>query len=157
MTSAQLRKDLLSKAINAAHKTLVAVSRGRLGNKMGSLPVVKLTTTGRKSGQPRTVMLTAPIHGDGRYVLVASKGGDDRDPDWYRNLVADPNITLEAIGGDGAAAFIARTATADEKAELWPRITSAAEGYAAYEERTDRDIPVVLCEPATRVRPAPTA
>ena len=149
MTSAHVRKDLLSKTVNAVHKTLVAVSGGRLGNKMGSLPVVKLTTTGRTSGQPRSVMLTAPIHGEGRYVLVASKGGDDRDPDWYRNLVANPNITLEPIGANGPVALIARTATADEKVELWPRIASAAKGYAAYKEKTGRDIPVVICEPAT--------
>ncbi len=149
MTSAHVRRDLLLKAINAAHKALIAVSGGRLGNKMGSLPVVKLTTTGRKSGQPRTVILTAPIHGDGRYVLVASKGGDDRDPDWYHNLVANPKISLEPIDGNGPVALIARTATADEKAELWPSIASAAEGYAAYKEKTDRDIPVVICEPVT--------
>ena len=149
MTSAHKRKDLLSKTVNAIHKTLVAASGGRLGKKMGSLPVVKLTTTGRKSGKPRTVMLTAPIHGDGRYVLVASKGGDDRDPDWYRNLVANPDITLEPIGGNGPIALTARTATADEKAELWPRIASTAEGYSAYKEKTDRDIPVVICELVT--------
>ena len=147
MTIAHRRRDLLSKTVNAVHKTLIAVSGGRIGHELGSLPVVKLTTTGRTSGQPRTVMLTAPIHGDGRYVLVASKGGDDRHPDWYRNLVANPNITIEPIGGTGPVAFIARTASADEKAELWPSIASAAEGYAAYEAKTDRDIPVVICEP----------
>ncbi len=149
MTFAHVRRDLLSKTVNAFHKTLVAVSGGRLGHHIGNLPVVKLTTTGRKSGQPRTVMLTAPIHGDGRYVLVASKGGDDRDPDWYRNLVANPGITLETIGGEGPVAFTARTATADEKAELWPRIVTEAEGYGAYSEKTDRDIPVVICEPTS--------
>ncbi len=149
MTSAHARKDLLSKTVNAFHKTLVAISGGRIGSQIGSLPVVKLTTTGRKSGQPRTVMLTPPLHGDGRYVLVASKGGDDRDPDWYRNLVANPNITIEPIGGDGPVALIARTATADEKAQLWPRIVKAAVGYAAYKDKTDRDIPVVICEATT--------
>lgn len=148
MSFAHVRRDLLSKTVNAVHKTLIAVSGGRIGNQMGSIPVVKLTTIGRTSGQARTVMLTAPIHGDGRYVLVASKGGDDRDPDWYRNLVANPSITLEPIGGNGPLDLVARTATADEKAELWPRITTAAEGYAAYKEKTDRDIPVVICEPA---------
>ncbi len=149
MTTAHARKDLLSKTINAVHKTLVAVSGGRLGNSIGNIPVVKLTTTGRKSGQPRTVMLTAPIHGDGRYVLVASKGGDDRDPDWYRNLVANPNITLEPVGGHGPVPLVARTSTADEKAELWPKIVTEAEGYAAYKDKTSRDIPVVICERVT--------
>lgn len=149
MRFAHVRRDLLSKAVNAVHKTLVSVSGGRLGHTMGSIPVLKLTTTGRTSGRPRTVMLTAPIHGDGRYVLVASKGGDDRDPDWYRNMVVDPNVFLETIGGSGPIPLVARTATAAEKAELWPRITHAAEGYAAYSAQTDRDIPVVICEPAS--------
>ncbi len=147
MKFAYVRKDLLAKTANAAHKTLLAVSGGRLGKTAGKLPVVKLTTVGRKSGRQRTVMLTAPIHGDGRYVLVASKGGDDRDPDWYHNLVANPAITLEPIGGDGPISLTARTATGDEKAELWSKIATGTRGYAAYKERTSRDIPVVICEP----------
>lgn len=148
MSFTHMRKDMLSKTVNAIHKTLLAVSGGRIGSTMGDLPVVKLTTTGRKSGQLRTVMLTAPIHSEGRYVLVASKGGDDRDPDWYRNLVANPQITLEPMGGDGPINLTARTAAGDEKAELWSRIASGTKGYAAYKERTERDIPVVICEPS---------
>ncbi len=92
-------------------------------------------------------MLATPIQENGRYVLVASKGGDDRHPDWYRNLVANPEITLEPINGDGPVILTARTATADEKAELWPRIASGTKGYAAYEKKTSREIPVVICEP----------
>ena len=95
-----------------------------------------------------TVMLTSPVQDGDTIVFIASKGGDDRDPDWYRNLVANPTITLEAVGGDGAAAFVARTASADEKAELWPKVVAAYKGYAGYQRKTDRDIPVVLAEPA---------
>lgn len=146
MNSTHKRKDLFSKTVNAVHKTLLAVSGGRIGGKMGDLPVVKLTTVGRTSGQPRTVMLTTPIHGDGRYVLVASKGGDDRDPDWYRNLVANPQITLEPMGGDGPIQLTARTAVGDEKKALWSKIAVGSKGYAAYREKTSRDIPVVVCE-----------
>lgn len=149
MKLAYLRKDALSKTVNVVHKTLLAISGGRIGGTVGELPVVKLTTTGRKSGQPRTVMLTSPIHGDGRYVLVASKGGDDRDPDWYRNLVVNPQITLEHMGGAGPVSLTARTVSGDEKLELWSRIASAAKGYAAYQDKTDRDIPVVVCEPSS--------
>lgn len=147
MTFANTCKDLLLKTTNAGHKTMLAVSGGRLGKTAANLPVVKLTTTGRKSGKSRTVMLAAPIHGEGRYVLVASKGGDDRHPDWYRNLVANPKITLEPIDGAGPITLTARTATGDEEAELWTRITTGAKGYAAYRERTDRNIPIVICEP----------
>ena len=140
-------KDVQMKTMNAVHKTILTVSGGRLGTRVGNMPVVKVTTTGRKSGEPRTVMLTTPIQEDGRYILVASKGGDDRDPDWYRNLVANPEITLEPADGDGPITLNTRTANSKEKAELWPRIVSAYKGYAGYKEKTDRDIPIVICEP----------
>ncbi len=148
MTIANRAKDSMLKAINTGHKTVIALSGGRLGATAADMPVVKLTTTGRTSGRARTVMLTAPIHEEGRYVLVASKGGDDRHPDWYRNLVANPQVTLELIGGEGPIALTARTATPDEKAALWPRIATGDDGYAAYERKTSRDIPVVICEPS---------
>ncbi len=147
MNFTHMRQDLLLKTINGAHKTLVTLSGGRLGKTAANLPVVKLTTTGRKSGQARTVMLTAPIHGDGRYVLVASKGGDDRHPDWYHNLVANPQVTLEPVSGEGPVTLVARTATGDEEAELWSRIATGTKGYAAYRKKTTRNIPIVICEP----------
>ena len=91
-------KDLQMKGMNAVHKTVLKLSGGRLLNSFGTMPVVELHTTGRTSGKRRSTMLTAPIHDDDTYVLVASKGGDDRDPDWYRNLVADPDIELTVDG-----------------------------------------------------------
>jgi deazaflavin-dependent oxidoreductase (nitroreductase family) len=137
--------DLQMKAMNAVHRTMLTMSGGRLGNTVGSMPVVELHTTGRTSGKRRSTMLTTPIRDDGTFVLVASKGGDDRDPDWYRNLVADPEIELTV---DGATiALTARVASDEEKAELWPRIVEAYKGYAGYQRRTDRNIPVVICEP----------
>jgi deazaflavin-dependent oxidoreductase (nitroreductase family) len=137
--------DLQMKAMNAVHRTMLTMSGGRLGNTVGSMPVVELHTTGRTSGKRRSTMLTTPIRDDGTFVLVASKGGDDRDPDWYRNLVADPEIELTV---DGATiALTARVASDEEKAELWPRIVKAYKGYAGYQRRTDRNIPVVICEP----------
>jgi deazaflavin-dependent oxidoreductase (nitroreductase family) len=134
------------KAMNLTHRGVLAVSGGRLGRRIGTMPVVELHTTGRSSGKRRSTMLTAPIHGDDRVVLVASKGGDDRDPDWYRNLVADPNVELTIDGT--TRSMVARTASAEEKQELWPQIVEAYRGYAGYQRRTDRDIPVVICEPA---------
>jgi deazaflavin-dependent oxidoreductase (nitroreductase family) len=76
---------------------------------------------------------------------VASKGGDDRNPDWYGNLVADPDVEVTVDGT--TRPMRARTATADEKAELWPTVTQAYKGYAAYQRRTERDIPLVILEP----------
>jgi deazaflavin-dependent oxidoreductase (nitroreductase family) len=90
-------------------------------------------------------MLTAPIHEPDRLVLVASKGGDDRHPDWYHNVVAHPDIEITDRGE--TRKMRARTATAEEKAELWPQIVAAYKGYAGYQKRTGRDIPVVICEP----------
>ena len=75
-------------------------------------------------------------------------GGDDRDPEWYRNLVAEPQITVEPVDGGPARTLVARTASAEEKAELWPQIVDAYRGYDGYQRSTSRDIPVVIAEPA---------
>jgi len=90
-------------------------------------------------------MLSAPILAHDRVVLVASKGGDDRHPQWYLNLVAHPEVELRIR----KATFRMRARTADpaEKSELWPTIVAAYPGYAGYQRRTERDIPVVICEP----------
>ena len=138
-------KDLQMKGMNAVHKTVLKLSGGRLLNSFGTMPVVELHTTGRTSGKRRSTMLTAPIHDDDTYVLVASKGGDDRDPDWYRNLVADPDIELTVDGK--TLQMRARIASSEEKVEMWPRIVEAYTGYAGYQKKTDRNIPVVVCEP----------
>ena len=133
--------------MNFVHRTLLNLSGGKIGNTLGDMPVYKVTTTGRTSGQPRTVMLTAPIQNDDTYVFVASKAGDDRDPDWYRNLVANPEIILEPVDGNGPMELVARTASTEEKAELWPQIVATYKGYGGYQSRTDRDIPIVIAEP----------
>jgi deazaflavin-dependent oxidoreductase (nitroreductase family) len=137
--------DLQMKGMNAVHKTVLKLSGGRVFNSFGTMPVVELHTVGRTSGKRRSTMLTAPIHDDGTYVLVASKGGDDRDPDWYRNLVANPDIELTVDGT--TLEMTARVVSDEEKNELWPRIVEAYKGYAGYQKKTDRNIPVVICEP----------
>jgi deazaflavin-dependent oxidoreductase (nitroreductase family) len=138
--------DFGMKSMNALHRALWAVSGGRLLKSAGGMPVVELHTTGRKSGQERTVILTSPVQPEeGIYVLVASKGGDDRNPDWYRNLVAEPDIALTVDGE--RRPMRARTATAEEKVALWPQVVAAYKGYAGYQKRTERDIPLVICEP----------
>ena len=137
--------DRVMKTMNLVHRGLLTVSGGRIGSSIGTMPVVQLHTTGRSSGRRRSVMLTAPIHDPERYVLVASKGGDDRHPQWYLNLVADPDVELTVDGE--TRPMTARTATPDEKAAMWPEIVDAYRGYSGYQSRTDRDIPVVICEP----------
>jgi deazaflavin-dependent oxidoreductase (nitroreductase family) len=139
-------KDLGFKLSTLAHRTIVNISGGRLLNRAYGMPVVQLHTTGRKSGRPRVTMLTAPIIDDRRVVLVASKGGDDRNPAWFLNLEANPDVEL-TIDGE-TRPMKARVASAAEKAELWPQIVAKHKGYANYQTRTERDIPVVICEPA---------
>jgi deazaflavin-dependent oxidoreductase (nitroreductase family) len=138
--------DLQLKAMNAFHRTLLAVSGGRLGWRAGGMPVVELTTIGRKSKQPRTVMLTSPVQEGDSIVVVASRGGDDHHPAWFLNLRECPDVDV-ALAGRTKRPMRARMATADERASLWPRVTGAYKGYAGYQRKTDREIPLVLLEP----------
>lgn len=133
-------------SLENGHRALLGLTGGRFPRRMLGMQTLELHTTGRKSGQPRSTMLTAPIFTPDRVVLVASKGGHSTDPDWYRNLAANPDV---AITVDGVTTpMTARAASAEEKANLWPQIVKAYSGYAGYQRRTDRDIPVVICRPA---------
>mgnify|MGYP001825346149 CR=1 FL=1 len=150
MSLADAIRDGQLQTMNFIHRTLLDFSGGTIGRTLGNIPVYRVTTTGRTSGRPRTVMLTSPVRHDDTYVFVASKGGDDRDPDWYRNLCANPEFTLEPADGSDPVTLLARTASAAEKAELWPQIVAAYKGYGGYQRRTERDIPVVIAEPPAR-------
>jgi deazaflavin-dependent oxidoreductase (nitroreductase family) len=145
MSLQQHLADIGFKTVTQVHRSIVHVTGGRVLSSVAGMPVVDLHTVGRKSGLPRSTMLTAPLIDGDRIVLVASKGGDDRDPDWYRNLVAHPEIELTMAGR--RRPMRARPASQEEKAELWPRVVAAYQGYGGYQRRTDRDIPLVICEP----------
>lgn len=139
--------DANFRRVSALHRLALRLTGGRLGRRAFGMTIVELHTVGRRSGQERTTVLSAPIFERGRIVLVASKGGADGHPDWYQNLRRFPDVELTIDGR--RSPFRARTASSDEKAELWPRIVAAYQGYAGYQERTDRDIPVVICEART--------
>jgi F420H(2)-dependent quinone reductase len=111
-------------------------------------PVVILTTRGRKSGKIRKFALMRVEH-DGQYALVGSVGGAARHPEWYRNLKADPEALMVQ---DGAARFdaTARELQGEERAIWWQRAVEAYPTYAKYQERTDRQIPVMLAERRAR-------
>ena len=138
-------RDLALKPLILLHKTVFRASEGRLLSRGSGMPVLMLTTTGRKSGQKRTTMLTTPLEEGNRIMLVASNGGDHKDPDWLLNLRADPHVDVTR---DGATRpMTARVAGPDEKATLWPRIVADHDHYGGYQDKTDRDIPVVVLEP----------
>jgi len=116
------------------------------------MPVLELTTTGRKSGQKRSVMLTSPIQEGDTIVVVASRGGDDVHPAWFLNLQADPDVDV-SFKGAPAEPMTAHVATAEERDRLWPQVTADYKNYADYQKKTDREIPLVLLTPRA---PSPT-
>jgi deazaflavin-dependent oxidoreductase (nitroreductase family) len=140
--------DVKFRAMDAVHRALLKISGGKFGRTLWTMPVVELHTVGRKSGEPRNTLLTAPVVEDGRYVLVASKGGEPRHPSWYFNLLADPDVELTVEGE--RRAMRARVAESAERAKLWPRVVSAYPGYGGYQDKTTREIPLVICEPLRR-------
>ena len=105
---------------------------------------VILTTVGRRTGGLRRTPLIRVRDGD-RYLVVASRGGAPRHPEWYLNLVANPGVTIQDRGE--VHRLTARTTMPEEKAELWPIAVSQWPEYDDYQARTDRDIPLVICEP----------
>ena len=138
-------KDSGGRVVNTIHRTVFSATNGRLLGKMFGMPVVELTTIGRKSGARRTTMLTSPVQEGDRVVLVASWGGDDRHPTWFLNLRENPEVEV-AMGGHRRA-MRAHVATPEEKARLWPQVTEAYRGYAGYQKKTEREIPLVICDP----------
>ncbi len=112
-----------------------------LAHRVANLPVLVLTTKGRQSGKPRTVPLTY-FEDDGNLVLVASYGGRPQHPAWYVNLEADPNVEVK-VGGQ-TRRMTARRATAEERERLWPKVVAGYSGYADYQAKTTREIPLVI-------------
>ncbi len=135
-----------------SHRGLYRLSRGRVLGRVAGMPVLLLTTTGRRSGRPRTTPLTYFEVGE-ELAIVASNGGEDSPPRWWLNLEAEPRATIRV--GSRSEAIVARTASADERTRLWPVITAAHAGYADYERRTNRPIPVVLLARAGTKENAP--
>jgi deazaflavin-dependent oxidoreductase (nitroreductase family) len=121
------------------------LSGGRLGWDVANMPVLELTTTGRKTGRPHTVVLTSPVRDGDSIVVVASRGGDNHHPAWFLNLRDDPDVDV-AIGREPKRSMRARVADPDERARLWPQVVARYKGYGDYQTRTDREIPLVLLE-----------
>ncbi len=137
---------LATRVMSSVNTWMFRTSKGRFGKTLigTGAPVCLLTTTGVKSGQPRTVALLYMYDGD-NVVIAASKGGMSANPQWYGNLVADPNVTIEI--GAAKTPMVAHTADAVEKVRLWPKMVEMYKGFADYQARTERDIPLIVCRP----------
>jgi deazaflavin-dependent oxidoreductase (nitroreductase family) len=122
---------------------LMRLTGGRLKSTMNA-PTVVLTHTGAKSGKQRKTPLAYFTDGDD-VILIASKGGAEHNPAWYHNVRANPEVELWNSGGGGR--YRAREAEGDERRRLWELTTSFNAGYADYQERTERAIPVIVCSP----------
>ncbi len=136
------------KTMNAVHRSLLKLTGGRAGWKVSNMPVLELTTTGRRSGQSRTVMLTSPLQEGETLIVVASRGGDDKSPAWFLNLRDNPDVQV-ALKGQPKQRMRAHIATAEERSRLWPRVTADHKNYAGYQTKTEREIPLVLLEPTS--------
>jgi deazaflavin-dependent oxidoreductase (nitroreductase family) len=139
-------QDVTVRAVNCVYRNVLRTTKGKVGGKLLGLPTLDLVTTGRKSGQVRHSMLTAPVIDGDRIVLVASYGGSPGHPHWFLNLRDNPDVTIYFRGEERR--MRARVANPDERAALWPRVTAKAKNYADYQTKTAREIPLVILEPA---------
>lgn len=133
------------KMAGAAHRWLYNLTDGRVGRTVSSLPVLLLTTTGRKTGLPRTWPLGYLEDGD-NLVVIASAGGVSGHPAWYLNLRDNPDVSVQI--GDGVRAMRAETAGPKERARLWAKAVDLYAGFATYQASTSREIPVVILRQA---------
>jgi len=140
--------DFSLKTMGAVHRGILKLTGGRFGWDLGGMPVLELTTVGRQSGEPRHTMLTAPLRIDGSYVVVASRGGDDRHPAWFLNLRDNPAVEI-VVKGEPPVKCHARILEGTERATAWTRIAEKYENYAGYQRKTDRLIPLVVLEQLT--------
>lgn len=134
-----VRLNPLLRATWKLHRSVLRVTRGRLGSKLGNMQVLLLETTGRTSGKPRTVGLSYLVDG-GSYYVVASYAGEDRDPSWALNLRARPRANV-TVGGKTTTVF-ARELGGAERDAMFDRFVQVDPAYGEYRTRTARVIPV---------------
>ena len=133
-------RDSTVKLLSRLHTVAFRTTGGLIGRRLVDNDMLLLTTTGRRTGRGHTVPLLYLSEGD-RLVVIASYGGRPNDPEWYRNLIAHPEAVVQ-IDGERMPVWAA-TMDAEDRERWWPRIVEAYDGYAEYQSRTDREIPVV--------------
>jgi F420H(2)-dependent quinone reductase len=135
----------LLRRIMGGHTAVYRLTGGLIGHwTPGAAPTLLLDHVGAKSGQKRTSPLSYIRDGDS-YVLVASKGGYPQNPAWFHNLKANPDTQVQVK--HRKVPVRARVATPEERERLWPEVVKAYKGYAVYQKRTEREIPLVILEP----------
>jgi deazaflavin-dependent oxidoreductase (nitroreductase family) len=141
------RAPFMMRTVSHLHVRLFKATGGRFGSRIQRLPMLLLSTKGHKSGRIHTTPLGYLPDGDD-LVVIASNGGRDYHPAWYRNIQANAHVLVQTRGEEERR--VAIVASADEKARFWPRILAIWGGYGKYREKTQRDIPlVILRKPAT--------
>ena len=135
--------DFQLKTANAVHRAILKITRGRVGWRVAKMPVLQLTTIGRTSGLSRSVILTSPLQEKNAIVIVASRGGDDQHPAWFLNLRDNPQVEVTYMG-QPKKRMTARIATDVERERMWPLVTASYKGYAGYQTKTTRKIPLVI-------------
>jgi deazaflavin-dependent oxidoreductase (nitroreductase family) len=131
------------RAVIGLHRALYRATGGRIGGRRGTVPILLLTTVGRKTRKRRTVPLQYLAQAEA-LVVVASNGGRPKHPAWFLNLHADPSVEVEI--GRKHSAMRAREATLDERTLLWPQVVELWSGYDDYQRNTSREIPLVILE-----------
>lgn len=139
-------RDSRVRRMSRLHTLLFRSTGGRVGKRFVDNDMLLLTTRGRVTGTQHTVPLLYLRDGE-KLVVIASYGGRDHPPDWYLNLARDPQVTVELPGS--RFEMVARTATEEERSEWWPRVVAAYDGYAVYQSKTAREIPVVILDPTS--------
>ena len=136
-------RGILTRAFVRTHVAVYRLTGGRLGGSWGKAPILLLTTTGRRSGKPQTTPLLY-LDDDGRFVVVGTNDGAPEHPSWYRNLEKDPNAQVQSRGRKFAVR--ARTASGEEREGLWRRLVEIYPNYERDQQRTKRELPVVILE-----------
>lgn len=145
-------RDTSVKRWSRMHRFMYRLTNGLVGRRLVDNDILLLTTKGHRSGREHTVPLLYLRDGD-RYLVVASYGGRPHDPTWYQNLLADPTVEVQVRAE--RLPMIARLADGAEREQWWPLVVAAYDGYAEYQSRTDREIPLVFLEPVEQAEHQP--
>ena len=140
--------NVLIRWITDVNVWLLARSNGRIGTRFLGVAVLLLTTVGRRSGEARITPLFYLRAGE-NLVVVASRGGTSRNPDWYQNIESTPQVTIQIA--EQTRAMMARPANEEERQELWPKLVSMFRVWERFQQRSSRNFPVVILSPADEV------